>query len=61
MRPLSCTIIVLGSSPVNGAPYEGLVFAIPLAPHGAKRIGSQESGIGSQESGEKPHDLIPDI
>jgi len=37
MRPISRVIIVLGSSPVNGAPYEGLVFAIPLAPSGAKR------------------------
>ena len=37
MRPLSSAIIALGFSPVNGAPYEGLVFAIPLAPSGAKR------------------------
>jgi uncharacterized RDD family membrane protein YckC len=37
MRPISRVIIVLGSSPVNGAPYQGLVFAIPLATSGAKR------------------------
>jgi hypothetical protein len=33
----SCAIIALGFSPVNGAPYQGPVFAIPLAPSGAKR------------------------
>jgi hypothetical protein len=53
MRPPSRAIIVLGSSPVNGAPYQGPVFAIPLAPAGAKRIGIQEAG-------KKAHDLIPD-
>src|SRR5260370_19249365 len=36
MRPISRAIIVLGSSPVNGAPYEGLGFAIPLARDGAE-------------------------
>jgi uncharacterized RDD family membrane protein YckC len=33
----SRAIIVRACAPVNGAPYQGPVFAIPLAPPGAKR------------------------
>ena len=37
MRRIGHAIIVFGYCPVNGAPYQGLVFAIPLATSGAKR------------------------
>jgi uncharacterized RDD family membrane protein YckC len=36
MRRISCAIIVFGYCPVNGAPYQRPVFAIPLARDGAE-------------------------
>jgi hypothetical protein len=53
MRPLSHAIIALGFAPVNGAPYEGLVFAI-------SGIRNQASGVGKEGARPDAGCLIPD-